>query len=70
MTKDKNDYQPSPVAYDGFKTSFDKKTKTVFGSSERKDLTETEKTPAPNYYKAENANDYRASTAPQYKLGT
>ena len=41
LTTEKNMYQPAPTAYDSFKGSFIRNTKTVIGTSNRKDLTET-----------------------------
>lgn len=49
MTFDKNSYKPAPTCYDS-KGNLEKKSAVFIGSSKRKDLTETEKTPAPNYY--------------------
>lgn len=46
---DLNEYKPAPVSYEA-KGSFQKPNGVFIGSSTRKDLTETEKTPAPNYY--------------------
>lgn len=46
---DLNEYKPAPVSYEA-KGSFQKKNGIFIGCSSRKDLTETEKTPAPNYY--------------------
>lgn len=46
---EKNEYKPAATAYES-KSTFDKKQGGLIGSSTRKDLTETEKTPAPNYY--------------------
>lgn len=39
------------------------------GTSKRKDLTETEKTPAPNKYNAESAVNFAYNTNPRCKIG-
>ena len=65
---EKNDYKPAPVHYES-KGSFNKKNGTVIGSSNRKDLTETEKTPAPNYYQAERADMYASTMNPRCAIG-
>jgi hypothetical protein len=46
-----------------------KKTGVVIGTSSRKDLTETEKTPAPNYYMSGSAADFTSSTNPRCRIG-
>lgn len=51
LTFERNIYTPSPTAYK-HKGAFEKKNGVVIGSSNRKDLTQTEKTPGPNYYLA------------------
>lgn len=69
MTFDKNSYKPAPTCYDS-KGAFDKKNSGIFiGSSKRKDLTETERTPAPNYYTSGKAADYASTNNPRCKVG-
>ena len=52
MTFEKNNYKPAPTSY-GSKGAFQKKNGIFIRSSNRKDLTKTERTPAPNYYTSE-----------------
>ena len=62
-------YKPSPTHYESLK-GFNKPTQSaMIGSSRRKDLTETEKTPGPNYYMSEKAQDYTCSSNPRCKIG-
>ena len=65
---DLNTYKPAPVAYES-KDSFKKDHGVFIGSSKRKDLTETERTPAPNQYLAEKANDYSSTANPRCAIG-
>ena len=70
MMETNNSFKPAPSQYDSFKGSFNNPTRSiVFGSSDRKDLTETEKTPGPNYYSAEKAKDFRDTSNPRCKMG-
>lgn len=50
IIEDHNKYKPGPNNYEQ-KFAFSKTAGVIFGSSHRKDLTETERTPAPNFYK-------------------
>jgi hypothetical protein len=51
LTFEKNTYKPGPTTYNKNSTS-ENKNGIFIGTSSRKDLTETEKTPGPNYYAA------------------
>jgi hypothetical protein len=62
---DHNGYKPGPGTHD-FKQNDNKGF--VFGSSNRKDLTETEKTPGPDNYEPEKAL-YATVTNPRCKIG-
>lgn len=64
---DQNDYKPGPTAYQvpsGFSNSG-----AFIGGSKRRDLTETEKTPAPGYYSAQSASVYASNNNPRCKIG-
>lgn len=69
IVQDHNLYKPAPTAYED-KGSFAKTHGPFFGSSKRTELTETEKTPAPNVYNFDNASTYAARTNPRCKIGT
>lgn len=63
-------YKPSPSHYDSFKGSFNNPShSTIIGSSRRKDLTQTEKTPGPTHYMSEKAMDYASTSNPRCKIG-
>ena len=68
LTDEKNEFKPSPSQY-CLKGSFNNPNGTVMGTSARKALTETEATPAPNYYMAEKANDFRGTSNPRCQMG-
>ena len=68
MTFDKNSYKPGPTNYEA-KGAFERKNGIFIGGSQRKDLTETEKTPAPNYYNSEKADMYASTMNPRCKVG-
>ena len=51
MEFENNQYKPAPSTYD-VKGDFANKAGARIGTSQRKELTETKKTPAPNYYKS------------------
>lgn len=65
---DHNRYKPAPTNYNA-KGTIEKKNGTFIGTSQRKDLTETQKTPAPNYYQTASAADFTASSNPKCKMG-
>jgi hypothetical protein len=65
---DNNAYKPAPTNYNA-KQNFINKHGVFIGASSRKELTETERTPAPNYYMSESAADFAASTNPRCKIG-
>jgi hypothetical protein len=65
---DQNTYKPAPTNYPA-KGTFEKKHGTFVGTSERQELTETEKTPAPNYYQSASAADFASTTNPRCKIG-
>mgnify|MGYP000896204473 FL=1 len=68
IIEDHNTYKPSPGLYQS-KSTFNKSAGVIFGSSNRKDLTETERTPAPNYYTSE--KDMQVSSLnPRCSIGT
>ena len=66
---DHNAYKPGPTNYETKKDLITKHG-TFVGSSQRKDLTETEKTPAPNYYLAASAADFASTDNPRAKIGS
>ncbi len=70
LTADQNMYTPGPTKYDQ-KGSFGNKNLSgvVIGTSNRKDLTETEKTPAPNFYQSENFGNYVSANNPKFSMG-
>ncbi len=65
---DHNSYKPAPSNYIS-KDDLIKKTGVVMGTSDRQDLTETEKTPAPNYYMTASAADFASVSNPRCKIG-
>jgi len=65
---DHNTFKPAPTNYNA-KSDLVHKNGIVIGTSNRKDLTETEKTPAPNYYMTASAADFTASANPRCKIG-
>lgn len=68
IVKDNNLYKPAPVSYET-KGSFQKPNGIFIGSSSRKDLTETERTPGPNHYISEKADMYASTTNPRCAFG-
>lgn len=70
LTADQNMYTPGPTKYD-HKGSFENKNPSgvVIGTSNRKDLTETENTPAPNFYQSANFGDYVCVNNPKFSMG-
>ena len=66
---DHNAYKPGPTSYET-KRDFINKNGTFVGSSQRKDLTETEKTPAPNYYMTASAADFASTDNPRCRIGS
>lgn len=66
---DHNAFKPAPTNYNT-KNQWDQKNGIFVGSSTRQDLTETEKTPAPNYYMSASAADFASSANPKYKFGS
>jgi hypothetical protein len=65
---DHNTFKPAPTNYNA-KSDLIKKHGAFIGSSQRQDLTETEKTPAPNYYMSASAADFAAESNPRCKIG-
>lgn len=65
---DHNAFKPAPSNYIS-KDDLIKKNGVVIGSSDRKDLTETEKTPAPNYYMSASAADFASVSNPRCRIG-
>lgn len=65
---DHNTYKPAPTNYET-KRDFLNKHGTFIGSSQRQNLTETEKTPAPNYYMSESAADFKSTANPRCRIG-
>lgn len=63
-------YTPGPTKYD-HKGSFENKNPSgvVIGTANRKDLTETEKTPGPNFYQSANFGDYVCVNNPKFSMG-
>ena len=66
---DHNAYKPGPTQYKE-KTEFVTKHGTFIGSSQRQHLTETEKTPAPNFYMSASAADFASMANPRCKMGS
>lgn len=69
LTFDNNIFSPAPTSYN-HKSSFEKNNKVVIGTGTRKDLTETQKTPAPNYYNSGQAGDYASNKNPRCTIGS
>lgn len=65
---DHNTYKPASTSYEA-KGAFDSRHGVVIGSSQRKDLTETEKTPAPNFYQSATAADFASMSNPRCVVG-
>lgn len=65
---DHNNYKPAPTNYNS-KEDFIKNHGIFIGTSVRKDLTETEKTPGANYYMSASAADYASVSNPRCKIG-
>ena len=68
IIEDHNTYQPGPTVYQP-KPAQDKPRAAIVTADSRHPLTETEATPAPNYYQSENAKDYTSSKQPRCKVG-
>lgn len=68
LTLEKNSFKPSPGTYNHKNTFDERKRSVVMGTSIRKDLTETERTPAPNYYDSVKASDYIDKSNPHYSM--
>ena len=66
---DHNKYKPAPVSYNT-RMSPVKQQGVVIGTSNRKDLTETEKTPAGSNYKTDEAYKFSNTAHPRAKIGT
>lgn len=64
---DHNSYKPGPTVYDAKKQTG--MHGPFIGSSQRRDLTETEKTPAPSHYISEAAADFNSIANPRCKIG-
>lgn len=64
---DHNNYKPGPTNYDAKKIG--SKHGPFIGSSQRKDLTETEKTPGPDKYLSESAANFNSVSNPRCKIG-
>lgn len=68
ITFDHNAYKPAPTNYNQ-KADTTRKGGVVIGSAIRQDLTETEKTPAPNYYMTASAADFAGASNPRCLFG-
>ena len=66
---DHNAFKPGPTAYNS-KETLVRTNGTFMGTSDRKDLTETERTPAPNYYKTASASNFASLDNPRCKIGS
>ena len=60
-------YKPEPTKYEA-RSTFNSSAGVIFGSSKRKDLTETEKTPAPNKY-TQSRNNLITTANPRCSIG-
>ena len=68
ILNDHNTYKPGPANYETQRAMH--KNGAFVGSSQRQDLTETERTPAPNYYKTASAKDFASIENPRCKMGS
>lgn len=69
LTFDNNVYTPAPTSYNYRSTFEGNKSGVVIGTAQRRDLTETEKTPAPNYYESRKSKDYTSNSNPRCAIG-